>query len=197
MITFKIIYLLGLACLTLIRLRYTGKNRRPVIMHSRSGCDQILQFLSGLGLTVIPLIYIYTPGLAWADIPVAEVFQYSVGTAGTILLIAALWLARRAFADLGGNWSAAMQIKISQVLVTSGIYRHWRHPLYAANLLWGVAQLLLLPNWIAGPAMLVTFIPFCLIRIGREEHMLRLHFGESYNRYCEQSGRLWPRRRGK
>ncbi|HPN46288.1 MAG TPA: protein-S-isoprenylcysteine O-methyltransferase [bacterium] len=197
MVTFKIIYLIGLASLTLIRLHYTGKNRRPVIMHFRSGCDQTLQFLSGLGLTVIPLVYIFTRWLAWADIPVTEMFQNLSGSVGTLVLGAALWLARRAYSDLGGNWSATMQIKDSQVLVTTGIYRRLRHPLYAANLLWGLAQLLLLPNWIAGPAMLVTFIPFYLVRIGREERMLRDHFGDSYNRYCKQTGRLWPHPRVK
>jgi len=195
MMKFKIIYLIGLASLILMQLRFTGKNRQPVIMHSRSGCDQTLQFLSGLGLTVIPLVYIFTPWLVWADIPVADGFQYIAGVVGALVLGAALWLTRRAFTDLGSNWSAAMQIKENQVLVTTGIYRHLRHPLYAANLLWGLAQLLLLLNWIAGPVMLVTFIPFYLVRVQREEALLRVHFGESYTRYCAQTGGLWPHRR--
>ena len=38
------------------------------------------------------------------------------------------------------------------MLVTNGIYRRIRHPMYSAFWLWAIAQALLLPNWIAGPA---------------------------------------------
>jgi len=41
-------------------------------------------------------------------------------------------------------------------LVTAGVYRHIRHPMYAAIFLWCLAQGLLLPNWLAGWSALAT-----------------------------------------
>src|SRR2546430_6060986 len=51
----------------------------------------------------------------------------------------------------------------------TGVYRHVRHPMYAAFFLWAIAQALLLPNWIAGPAGLVGFGTLFGLRVRREE----------------------------
>ncbi|MCL6613199.1 MAG: hypothetical protein K6U03_01040 [Firmicutes bacterium] len=59
-----------------------------------------------------------------------------------------------------------------QQLVTQGIYGTIRHPMYASQLLWGIAQALLLQNWIAGPAGLAAFLPLYLVRVPREERMM-------------------------
>ncbi|HOO53782.1 MAG TPA: hypothetical protein PLX30_06035, partial [Methanothrix sp.] len=64
------------------------------------------------------------------------------------------------------------------------------------HLLWAVAQLLLLQNWIAGPAFLVASIPLYVARIPREEEMMLDQFGDEYRRYLERTGRVVPRRRG-
>ncbi len=194
MIVFKILFLFALACLSLIRLHYTTKNREPIIIQYNSALDKSVQFLSGLGFTIIPLIFIFTPCLNFANIPCHQTLIVIAGAAGCMFIIAALWASWRAFAELGRNWSAAVQIKKDQTLVTTGIYQKVRHPLYAANLLWGIAQLLLLPNWIAGPAMLITFIPFYLVRVKQEEKLLLEHFGQQYRTYCIQTARFRPRR---
>lgn len=78
-------------------------------------------------------------------------------------------------------------------LVTQGIYRHMRHPIYAAQWLWGIAQPLLLQNWIAGLAGLVSFLPVYLYRVPREEQMMLEHFGEEYRSYMGRTGRIIPR----
>jgi protein-S-isoprenylcysteine O-methyltransferase Ste14 len=77
-------------------------------------------------------------------------------------------------------------------LVTTGIYTHIRHPMYAAHLLWAVAQPLLLHNWLAGPGALVFFVPFLLIRISREELTMLDAFGQEYRAYVNRTGRLIP-----
>jgi len=64
--------------------------------------------------------------------------------------------------------------------------------MYAAHLLWGIAQVLLLQNWIAGFAMLATSLPLYLVRIPREEQMMLEHFGEEYHLYMSQTGRVIP-----
>jgi len=78
----------------------------------------------------------------------------------------------------------------------TGVDELVRHPMRAAHLLWAVAQLLLLQNWIAGPAFLVASLPLYVVRIPREEEMMLEEFGEEYRRYAERTGRVVPRWRG-
>ena len=78
-------------------------------------------------------------------------------------------------------------------LITHGVYRFMRHPMYASIFLFGLAQGLMLSNWLAGWAAVVTFTPMYFIRTPREERMMVEHFGESYRRYMTEAGRLWPR----
>jgi protein-S-isoprenylcysteine O-methyltransferase Ste14 len=55
-----------------------------------------------------------------------------------------------------------------------------------------VAQLLLLPNWIAGPAGLIGFGILFFFRVGREEQMMLETFGEDYRAYMQRTARLIP-----
>jgi protein-S-isoprenylcysteine O-methyltransferase Ste14 len=65
--------------------------------------------------------------------------------------------------------------------------------MYAAFFLWALAQALLLPNWIAGPAGIVGFGTLFFFRIGREERLMEETFGEDYRRYMARTGRIVPR----
>jgi len=79
--------------------------------------------------------------------------------------------------------------------VTHGVFRHIRHPMYAAHWLWGIAQVFLLQNWIAGFSMLVTFLPSYLYRGRVEEEMMIDHFGDAYCEYMARTGRIIPQLR--
>ena len=64
----------------------------------------------------------------------------------------------------GENWSPDPgRSGSSTPWLTEGVYRHIRHPMYAAHWLWGLGQALLLQNWIArslhpgGPAADATW----------------------------------------
>ena len=65
--------------------------------------------------------------------------------------------------------------------------------MYAAHLLWAIAQGFLLANWLAGWAFFVTFIPFYLIRAPKEEQMMLEQFDEQYRQYISRTGRIIPR----
>ena len=64
--------------------------------------------------------------------------------------------------------------------------------MYAAFLLFGIAQALLLPNWIAGWSGLVAVILLCVLRMPREEAMMCEFFGEEYRQYRRRTGRIVP-----
>jgi protein-S-isoprenylcysteine O-methyltransferase Ste14 len=191
----KIIYLAGLIVGSIIRGFYTrGYRHRKAIEEQRTLADTVLLVLTSTGLLLLPLVYVFTPWLGFADFNVGYAAAWTT-IAGAIVFAAALWLLFRSHADLAKNWSPVLRIIEGHELVTSGIYRRIRHPMYAAHALWGVAQALLLKNWIAGPSMLVFFIPLYLLRVPLEERMMLERFGDEYMSYMRRTGRLIPRLR--
>ena len=187
---FKIVFLVGFVLGSVIRGVYTIPHRRSKPTEVRwSTLEAILMVLSSVGLVVVPLVYIFTP---WLDVADYHLPAWA-GWTGAAVFAVALWLLWRSHVALGRNWSPVVGIKEEHTLVTQGVFRHIRHPMYAAHFVWGIAQLLLLHNWIAGPALLVTFIPTYLVRVPREKGLLLDHFGEEYQAYMERTGRLLPR----
>lgn len=185
----KSVFLLGIVAQIVIRIPYNRQRQQTQVTTDRvSNQEKVLLGLLFVSL-VVPLIYIFTDWLAFAD--------YSLplwaGIAGVLLLLLSLWLFWRSHADLGRNWSPSLQIMESHTLVTKGIYRLIRHPMYASQWVFVVAQILLLPNWIAGPATLVVFAPFYFLRVPQEEQMMLEQFGAAYRAYMVQTGRVLPK----
>jgi protein-S-isoprenylcysteine O-methyltransferase Ste14 len=104
----------------------------------------------------------------------------------------ALWLFWRSHTDLGRNWSVTLEVRKGHQLVSNGVYRSIRHPMYASIWLTSVAQGLLLQNWLAGWPGLVTFGLMYFVRISREERMMCEVFGQQYRDYMRQTGRIFP-----
>jgi protein-S-isoprenylcysteine O-methyltransferase Ste14 len=162
--------------------------RQPVRTSRRDAFDwSVLAFMTlcngvlpaGYVLFKLPRIsnYPFYPPCAWI---------------GTAVFLAALCLFYRTHQDLGRNWSSSLEIRREHSLVTTGIYRLVRHPMYLAFLLWGLAQAILLPNWIAGPAGLVGSLTLFLSRVRREERLMAQEFGEQYDAYISRTWRLVP-----
>ena len=97
--------------------------------------------------------------------------------------------------DLGQNWSPTLQIREGHSLITNGLYRYIRHPMYASQWLWVIAQPLLLHNWIAGVGGVLAFLPLYFVRVPQEEQMMIEQFGEAYRAYRQRTGQILPRLR--
>ena len=187
---FETVYLTGLITGGVIRSVYTHPYRKiPVLKKSPGKVGWVLLSAASLGF-ILPLVHILIRRLEFADWSLPR----WAGWTGAAVYTAAIWLLWRSHADLGRSWSPSMEIIEGQNLVTRGVYRRIRHPMYAAHWLWGAAQALLINNWVAGPALLVAFIPLYFYRVPREERLLLAEFGEEYRRYMKRTGRLLPRR---
>ncbi len=141
-----------------------------------------------LGLFVLPAVYIATGFPAVLDRP----FSPALAWLGIAVLLLSLWLFRRSHSDLGRNWSASLKMREQHQLVTGGVYRYVRHPMYTSFFLLALAQLLLIPNWLAGGAGLLAVLVLYLFRVTREERMMAEQFGEAYRAYCEKTTRIIP-----
>jgi len=187
---FTLSYLVGWVVQAVIRVGPVQRCRKAVrVFDRRRRCEIPLLVLVFLGTTGIPLVYIFSSWLDFADYSLPRF----VGWTGVVLLAAGVVIIARAHHDLGRNFSTEPVVVQDHQLITGGIYRYIRHPMYAGFWLVVAAQALLLSNGIAGPAGLVTFFFFYGIRIAREEKMLEDYFGDAYRDYARRTGRLWPR----
>jgi len=186
---FKIVYFIEYVLISIVRTTHTTKYRRlGVAIDRKSLLDMVLLALAGIGM-LVPLVYVFSSLLDFANYTLPD----WVGWLGAILFAAAIWLLWRSHVDLGRNWTPTLSIRDDHQLVTDGIFKYIRHPMYAAHLLWAVAQALMLHNWIAGFSLLVVTIPQYLFRVNAEEQMLLDQFGEQYRNYMHRTGRILPR----
>jgi protein-S-isoprenylcysteine O-methyltransferase Ste14 len=186
----NLVFLAGFLVYTGIRHVYSQRTKSNEKMLSRNApLDRTLLIFVIIGSLLLPLLYLVTPLLSFADYTLPQWAHWS----GTAILPAALWLFWRAHADLGQNWSVALELRKNHELTTHGVYRWIRHPMYAAIWLFSLAQGLLLDNWLAGWFALAAFAPLYVLRTPREEAMMREHFGDAYRKYMAQTGRLLPR----
>jgi protein-S-isoprenylcysteine O-methyltransferase Ste14 len=172
-----------------IRLPHARRSRRTPVARSDRGRREIALLLISLtGLGVLPLLYVATGFPRFADYHFRPA-QSLLGVAVAIAALAMFYLTHRA---LGRNWSVSLEVRQSHKLVTEGVYRHVRHPMYTAFWLWAVAQALLLPNWVAGLSGLIGFGTLYVFRVGLEERLMVDTFGEEYRAYMARSARLVP-----
>jgi protein-S-isoprenylcysteine O-methyltransferase Ste14 len=191
---FKVSFFVGLIVIEIIRAPHRARNKRErregkMIDTKVRGIEAVLLTVSFFTLYLLPLVYIFSSLLDFADysLPVA------LGLLGIPLVVLAAWITWRAHADLGRNWSPSLEVTQEQKLVTQGIYHNLRHPIYTAMFLFTIAQALLLQNWLAGLGGLISYIPIYLTRVPREEQMMLDHFGDEYRDYMRQTGRFLPR----
>jgi protein-S-isoprenylcysteine O-methyltransferase Ste14 len=172
-----------------IRYEYARRSRREKIRRSDRGLrETALLLISLTGLGILPLVYVATGIPHFA----AYTFRPVQAWLGLFVAIAALVMFHLTHRALGRNWSISLDVRDDHQLVTDGIYRRVRHPMYSAFWLWAIAQALLLPNWVAGFSGLVGFGILFFGRVAREERMMLETFGDSYRAYMARTGRVFP-----
>lgn len=171
-----------------IVIRYPYRNSGKPNASDRQ--EQFALALLTIGGLILPLIYVFTGWLAFADYPPSA---WIVGL-GVVMMAAGLWLFWRAHTDLGRNWSGTLEIHDEHRLITEGVYRLVRHPMYSASWLMYAAQAPLLSNWIAGFGGIVGFAALYFLRVPKEEQMMLEQFGEQYRQYMAHTGRVIPKR---
>jgi protein-S-isoprenylcysteine O-methyltransferase Ste14 len=117
-------------------------------------------------------------GLRWAAAALAVAFY---------LMSLCSWLA------LGRHWSMAIVPGQTSQLVTRGVYRWVRHPIYTLSMGLMLASAVVVPTV---PMVVVACLHLVAMNLKAryEERHLKKSFGTAYADYCSQVGRFWPRR---
>lgn len=184
----KSVVLAAIVVLIAIRAPHGQRSRKVRIVRSGVGAVEIALLILAWISFFVPIVWIATSAFDAAEFETRPAF-FAVGVA---LYGASLWLFHRSHADLGTNWSTTLQVREAHTLVTCGVYRSIRHPMYTALLLFSLAQAFVVPNWIAGPSYLAAMVLLVALRLAPEERLMRETFGADYVAYSSRTKRLWP-----
>ncbi|MDR4481213.1 MAG: isoprenylcysteine carboxylmethyltransferase family protein [Nitrospira sp.] len=128
----------------------------------------------------------------WAYFAEAPSAIDAITLLGATLMLGGLALRIWAIRTLDRAFSATVQIKQGQQLITSGPYRWLRHPSYTGAWLLMVGVALLFHSWagllVMGPGMLWVYA----CRISTEEATLESAFGEAYQHMKNTTWRMLP-----
>lgn len=81
----------------------------------------------------------------------------------------------------------------SHSLVTEGIYRLTRNPMYFGTFLIGMGAVLAVLHWWMFVFFLAAFLAVYLPQMRKEEQWLLKQFGETYRQYCQTTPKFFPR----
>ena len=134
-----------------------------------------------VGIQLTALAYLAVSGPLFArDLPL-----FLLQLTGVFIGLAAVW--RMA----GTRWRIRPDVHPKARLITRGIYRRIRHPMYTAVLLIALSWLYLRFTGERAIAFGVLFATLCL-KLAYEERLLHHRFGKAYAQYCQHSYRLIP-----
>lgn len=110
------------------------------------------------------------------------------------LILLSILLAALAFGSLRKAFRVSPEPRRDARLVTSGVYRHLRHPMYTAVALFAIGLFFSKPSASMAIAT-ATLVVFYLIKARHEEKLLSAHYSE-YAHYKARSFGVLPLRRG-
>ena len=110
---------------------------------------------------------------------------------GLALLIVGLTIALVAQITLRRFYSSTLVIREDHQLITHGIYRFTRHPVYLGVII-AIISVPVYASSLYGLLLMSALIPIFLIRIRIEERMLTDEFGDAYRTYKEATSKLIP-----
>jgi protein-S-isoprenylcysteine O-methyltransferase Ste14 len=134
--------------------------------------------------------------VAWLRVPAwAHETTWALGLrwAAAVLAVAFYLMSLYAWLLLGRHWSMAIVPGQTSQLVTGGVYRWVRHPIYSLSMGLMLASAVVTPT---APMVLVACLHLVALNLKAryEERHLAESFGPAYAEYCRQVGRFWPRR---
>jgi protein-S-isoprenylcysteine O-methyltransferase Ste14 len=178
---------------------------RPWLQRRRHGTWGIVVFRGGAAqkmrdvmLVVLPILLIGQAVVAawWPEaLPLSEADRRGAADVriaiGAVLLFGGLLLQASAMLDLGASWRIGIEEGARPGLVTGGLYRFTRNPIFLALIVVLAGYTLLLPTLLS----VLILIGACVAirqQIAEEETYLLRSYGEQYRAYARRVGRLLP-----
>jgi protein-S-isoprenylcysteine O-methyltransferase Ste14 len=148
----------------------------------------VLALVSGIAAIVAGVIL----DLADAVNPLERMQHPLVQGAGALCFAVGFVLTVRAQFDLGASWRIGVDPTETTALVTRGVFRHVRNPIFTGMVLALAGVTLLVPNVVAliGIALVVVGLELH-VRLVEEPYLANTH-GDAYRSYKRKAGRFLP-----
>lgn len=145
--------------------------------------------IGGLILWLSPFVYLINPAwMAWSKAGLPEGVRWLGVGIGVVGVFGIYWL----FNSIGTGITPTSATRKEHKLVTTGIYRYIRHPLYTFGASMFVSFGMMADNWFIALLGILTFIVMA-IRTPKEEANLVEKFGDEYRAYMKRTGRFLPK----
>jgi len=141
----------------------------------------VLQLLLMALIAVSGLLF----GANWSGAP-----RFAAALAGGVLIVLGVGLAYLGIRDLDQTVSPLPRPTDRTVLISDGVYRRLRHPIYAGVVLLGLGWALLTASLVA-LALALLLAAVLDLKARREEAWLREHFAD-YATYAARTRRFIP-----
>ena len=153
-----------------------------------SAMMNIIRF-GGLILWLSPLVYLINPNwMNWSKIGLPESIRWLGVGIGILCTLGIYWL----FSSIGSGITPTSATRKEHKLVTRGIYRWIRHPLYTIGSSFIISFGMMADNWFIAAFGILAFI-LMASRTPKEEANLIEKFGDEYREYMKRTGRYLPR----
>jgi protein-S-isoprenylcysteine O-methyltransferase Ste14 len=193
LIAVLVFYGLGFGWRTWVQLRRYGssgivlfRSGRPA-QHLREALFVVLAVLLLAEAALAAVAPHRLPGL----VPLAPAAAAVLRATGTVMVLGATALMLAAQLDLGASWRVGIDEGARPGLVTGGLYRWSRNPIYVAMLAALLGFALLLPSWISLGLLIGAGLGIRR-HVRDEEAYLARTYGEEYRRYAARVGRFVP-----
>jgi protein-S-isoprenylcysteine O-methyltransferase Ste14 len=127
-----------------------------------------------------------------AIVPMPRSAEVALAVLTVALAAASVWLVNAASRRLGKQWALAARLVEGHDLISDGPYRLVRNPIYAGMFGLLLATGLAMSSWATLLAASAVFVSGTLIRIRREEKLLRQAFGAMFEEYAQKVPALIP-----
>jgi protein-S-isoprenylcysteine O-methyltransferase Ste14 len=160
-------------------------SRELIQQRARSPLQRLLKLIK------IALLIFFLVQTLFLDVLPIKNPPFSVRNLGVAFFILGLCMSIGARVNLGPNWQNVEDQQLTQkhMLVTNGIYRFVRHPIYAGDLLLVIGLQLALQSWLF---LLGLMIALLIVRQAIAEEKLLLSKFPEYHEYCVRTKRFLP-----
>jgi protein-S-isoprenylcysteine O-methyltransferase Ste14 len=179
---------------------------RSWLQYRRHGHAGIILFRSGsrgqrlrdaLFVLLLLLVAVQATAFAMATRSFSGLYVFTPPTAGrwvsigSLLLFGGTGFMVMAQLHLGSSWRIGIDEESSPGLVTGGVYRFCRNPIFLGMFLSIAGLTVLLPTWLSAAVLLGTLICVRSQVLEEEAYLLRA-YGEEYRAYARRVGRFLP-----
>jgi len=186
-------YGLGFGWRTWVQLRRYGSSGIVLFRSGRPGqhLREALFVVLAVALLAEAALAAVAPRRLPGLVPLAPATAAVLRATGTVMVLGATALMLAAQLDLGASWRVGIDLGARPGLVTGGLYRHSRNPIYVAMLAALLGFALLLPSWISLGLLIGAGLGIRR-HVRDEEAYLARTYGEEYRRYAARVGRFVP-----